>query len=185
MKTSLLALGFLAVTGCSTTPDPPPNTDKPDADAPCSTQLELGKNTAQGFVPFENDQTVGVLLGFQGFRFIEGAARLTHANTEFAFFRFQITFKDHSPLVQDRAAMVTPLPDGTQLAENVQIFFNDIPMAELLEEYPRIDAAVTAGTCTGKQTLSVRLSDAGTCDDLTQGGSMFPDGGGPCADAGL
>ncbi|MBK9265255.1 MAG: hypothetical protein IPM54_36415 [Polyangiaceae bacterium] len=186
MKKCLLALGFWSLAGCTAPPERPNGgKDEPDAGAPCFIGLEMGQVADESFLPFQDDQMVDVVLGFQGFRFIEGAARITGTDAEFVSFRFHVTFQDHSPIVQDRIAFMTSLPTGARLAENVQIFFNDIPMTELLDEHPRLDATATAGNCTGKQTLSLRLGDGGTCDDLTEGGTLFPDGGGPCADAGL
>lgn len=179
MKASLFFIGIVvACTACSDPTNPPPNAD---ADVICpELGVELGKNTPQGFVPFHDGQTIGVLLGFQGFRFIDGAAKLTGIvdATEFAFFRFQVTFQNHSPSVQDLAAPITKNADGTHRAESVQIFFNDIPMAELLDENPRIDAHVKIGECSAKQTLSVRLEDAGSCADLQD-----PNASGACGDS--
>lgn len=176
MKPCLLFVGFCLLAGCSSPTTPAPLSDAgPECPA---IGLALGEKTPNGFMPFSDGQTVGVVLGFQGFRFIDGAARLTGADpqSDLGLFRFQISFQAHDPIVQDRAVPLVLGPDGALWAEGVQIFFNDIPMAELLDEFPRLDAIVKVDGCPGSQSLSLHLKDGGDCADLA------PDGGGACGD---
>ncbi len=185
MKRHLLSLSLFVVTGCSAPSSPLPAPSAPEAGMLCpEIGLELGTNTQAGSVALNDGQTVGVVLGFQGFRFLDGAAKLTGADPkeDYALFRVQVTFQNHNPTIQERMTLLTDGPDGTRVAESVQIFFNDIPMAELLDEYPPVDAEVTVGHCTGKQTLHLYLVEGGSCADMAQQGTMFPDGGGPCGD---
>lgn len=179
----LAALGPALLAGCA--PAPPETT--PTTTATCHFDLTLGRVSESGFIPFADGDEAGVVLGFQGFRFIDAAAVLDGPSATDAAFRVRATADGHEPVTSDAHASLTPMENGESMAEHVQIFFNDIPMAELLGRTCKLEVRATVAGCTGEDDVSVVLGDGGCMpSDAGAPDSGIPDGGGdPCADAGL
>jgi hypothetical protein len=129
----------------------------PDA-APCFFELVWGHRDQGAFVPFADDGTAEVTLGFQGFLFVASTMRLTGTGAEQATFSFQIEVQGHEPYAQlGSTRRVQPGDDGHRYAEDVLVFFNDIPMPQLIERTAHIRATGRADGCTGIHEVTVTL----------------------------
>ena len=147
--------------------------------APCTLALEWGRFQGDVFVPFDAGESAEITIGFQGFRFIYSAARIRGVPATSATFSFDVTVDGHPTSFQDVGASDVFIgPDGEQYADEILVFFNDIPTAELLTRNAAIVVYGTAGSCSGRDETSVVLVDNDTC-------IAPPDGGNQCSDAGL
>jgi hypothetical protein len=147
--------------------------------APCTFELEWGRFAGGVFVPYTTGETAEITIGFQGFRFIYSAVRIRGVSASLATFMFDVTVDGHPTYFQDVGASdVFAGPDGEQYADEVLVFFNDIPQAELLTRNAVIVAYGAANGCAGRDEVSVILVDNDTC-------IAPPDGGNQCSDAGM
>lgn len=176
----LLLASIAACVGCGPSGDGPP--PSPQDAGPCAFDLALGSVGPSGFEPFEPGDKAFVVLGFQGFRFIDAAGRLTGIEAKGAVFRLRVTVDGHDSMTQDSASELASDEDGGLVAEHVQIFFNDMPMAELVGRSVSIEARAKVGDCAGDFATTVVLEEGG-CMPADDAGTA-PDGGDPCADAG-
>ncbi len=167
---------------------PPESTSSPvTTTGTCDLEVAIGQVTEAGFVPFADGDEAGVVLGFQGFRFIDAAVRLEGVTLDHATLKIRSTIEGHSPLTTALVAPLTAAGSGA-IAEHVQLFFNDIPMAEMLGRDCKLEVQATAADCTGTGVVTVTLAEGGCMPDADAGAfdaGAFEDGGGPCADAGL
>ncbi len=169
-----ILLLLAASAGAACTDDAPP--DEPDAGPPCGFELAWGRPVDGVFTPYADGDEAGVVLGFQGFRFIDSSARLGQIDAPSAVFRFQVEVDGQAPMTQDAAAELVPGADGARYADHLQIFFNDIAMPELLGRSAAVRARATAAGCTAADAATVTLVNGG-CQDAS--------GGTSCGDAGL
>ncbi|HQY60142.1 MAG: hypothetical protein IPF92_16745 [Myxococcales bacterium] len=181
--TGTLVAALLLACACTGGGGLAPDADAPDADA-CVRPLELswGRREGAGFTPFRDGDPGKITLGFQGFRFIDGVARLGGTQAKAASFRLQVTVDGHRPSTQDvgRIDLVAG-PDGALYAEPLQLFFNDTPLPELLGRNAAVvlrastPAAGGSGACSAQQSMKLALE---------RGGCQAADGGTECPDAG-
>lgn len=148
-----------------------------DSGPPCSVEVEWGRMQSGTFVAFHDGDTAEIVLGFQGFRFIDSVARIRSARAKSAWFKLQSTVEGSAP----KATEVGPFEgtigdDGALYVPNVQLFFNDLPMADLLGKHVSVIVVATVGGCAGRATAN-NLS-------LVRGGCMDADGGIASCDAG-
>lgn len=178
---ALLFASILACAGCGTSPaESPP---EPQDAGPCAFDFALGSITQGGFESFEPGDKAPVVLGFQGFRFIDAAGRLAGIDANGADFRLRVTVAGHDPITQDSASTLVAGENDALVAEHVQIFFNDMPMVELIGRSASIEARAKVGDCTGDFAVTIALEEGG-CMPADDAGAA-EDGGDPCADAGL
>jgi len=162
IRSSLLLA--LLVTACSGGDDP-----KTVADAePCAMQLEWGRRVNGVFTPFRDGDQAEITLGFQGFRFIDSVARLRSVRGKEATFKLQATLDGRESMVQDAGAFTAKQQaDGALYVESLQLFFNDVPMPELIGQNASIVVNATAAGCAA--TAAARVS-------LVRGGCMNSSG---------
>lgn len=176
---SLVAVaGLLLVSGCGEGSGEADAGPDASADAACARPLELGWGRREGgaFVPYRDGEAGKVTLGFQGFRFIDGVARLSGTEAKAATFRLQVTVEGQPPSSQELGKIdLLPGPDGALYAEPLQLFFNDVPLPEIVGRPATVIVRATVAPCTAQQT--VRLT-------LERGGCQSEDGGTECPDAG-
>lgn len=168
-----LTLGLTLVASACTGSHPQ---EVPEDTAPCYFTIEWGERAGGAFVPFHDGAEAGVILGFQGFRYLQTSVRLQGTSASDAFVRFQVTLDGHPTSAQEagRFHLVTG-DDGALYADAVQLFFNDVPMPEIVGHSAEVIVIGTAGKCTGKTSVTLKL---------VTGGCMSADGGTECADAG-
>lgn len=170
MRVSLLALALLGCTGS----DP---VAKPDASAPCAAQLEWGRNVNGTFTPFRDGDRAQITLGFQGFRFIDGIARIRGVGRSDPMFVLQATLDGQEPSVQYAGPFASRAgEDGAVYVDALQIFFNDVPMPELLGKSVQILVTSDVAGCTARTSARVVLERGGCMD---QDGGIAPCDAGP------
>lgn len=179
----LCVYGAMIACGCS----PGPDAEAPDAGQEagvCAAELLLGQLGNSGFIPYQDGDTAYVTRGFQGFRFIDAAARLTGMDLPAAIFRMRVTVEGHEPNAQDTSSGLTQAADGALFAEHVMIFFNDLPMPELIGRKTDLEVRVKSADCNADFAVQVILQQ-GECQAVPADAGAI-DGGDPsCADAGL
>jgi len=147
-----------------------------DSGPPCSLQLEWGRMQSGTFVAFKDGDTAEITLGFQGFRFIDSVARIRSGRGSSATFKLQSTVEGGSPRSQDAGPFDGTIgADGALYVSNVQLFFNDLPLPDLLGKKVAVIVVANAGGCTGRANAQVAL---------VRGGCMDADGGIASCDAG-
>lgn len=155
----------------------PPKPPLPDA-GPCALEASWGREPGCSFQPFADGQKAEITLGFQGFRFIESAARLTGTSEPMGKLVFGLTIEGQPTSVQSSQTVeLRQGPDGALYAHQVLVFLNDIPLAELIGRRAEVTLGATAGACRAQHKVSVTLVD----DDLSIQGA---DAGFQCPDAG-
>lgn len=183
---SQLVLGAVQLclaAACSPAPDTEPPKPPPDASA-CVFELLLGQFGSDGFHPYHDGDTGYVTRGFQGFRFIDAAALLSGIELNAAVFRMRVRVEGHEPAQQDTSSGLIKGADGTLLAEHLMIFFNDLPMPELVGHKADIEIHVNTPACGAEFQVSLLLAE-GECQAVPEDAGAI-DGGDPsCIDAGL
>jgi len=162
----MLVIGSLALTvaGC------PKSNPATDAAPDCSVPFEWGHRIAGDFVPFQNGDEAEITLGFQGFRYILSTAVVGDTNADMASFVFQIEVDGHPSYNQ--TGRDTPMVVGSdgKYVDDLLVFFNDIPLPEILGRDVTIVASATAGGCRGVDSVSLKLVDNDDCIDQQDGG---------------
>lgn len=174
LRTSLVLVLVLAV--CANCTDPP---SPPDASPICTGTLatQWGQRVGADFVPFHDGDDAPITFGFQGFRFVAGPARLSGVSATAATFLFQVTLDGQPPVTQNVGRFdLHPGPDGALYADGLQLFFNDLPVAQVLGRNATVVLLAQAAGCTAQSTVTVKL---------VRGGCQSADGGTECPDAGL
>ena len=171
LTTTLLFVLAGAGLGCS----PPAKKDS----GTCTVDTSWGHMDTGTFAAFQSGESAEITLGFQGFRFIRSAMRVAGTDADSATFSFQITVEGREPFVQDGSLVpISEGTDGARYADEVLVFFNDIPAVELIGRTADVIAFANAGGCTGSFAVDVVLVDDDNCIDLG-------DGGLDCGDAGI
>ena len=152
----------------------------PDAQPACdaSPRVAWGRRVNGAFVAFADGDSAEVIRGFQGFRFIDGVAQVSGASAAQGIFTFQVTVDGHDPSTQSVGRLdLVAGPNGTLEANALQLFFNDIPMPELIGRSADVVLVANVAGCSAQAHAKVKL---------TTGSCQLPDGGiVPCADAGF
>ena len=173
MRESLIVLG-MCLAACS---DPGASPDAPE----CAADIEWGKNVAGVYQAFRDNDEAEITLGFQGFRYVQSVMRVAGVASDSASFQFQISVDGQATYVQPAAnALLEAGQDGARYSHDVLVFFNDIPMPDLVGRATTVLARGVVSGCRGVYTATVRLVDNSNCVDQ-------PDGGSSCqaVDAGL
>ncbi len=167
-----IALGWAALgcDGCWVNP--------PDGGTGCEIEVEWGRVVSQTFLAYKDGDRVEITLGFQGFRFISSAARLRGTDASRASFQFDVEVEGESPYAQPGGTVdLRSSGDGSSMSEEILVFFNDIPMAQLVGRSARIATTARADRCSGRSEVSVVLVDEDRCIQDADGGRSCGDGG--------
>ncbi len=151
-----------------------------DPDPPCTGQLELewGRRESGSFQRFAAAEKAEITLGFQGFRYIDSTMRVSGVEGTKGTFGFRIDVDGHDAYNQsaDQAELVMG-SDAALYAEDVLVFFNDIPTAEVVGRNAKITANAKVAGCVDSYEASVQLVDEENCLELEDGGLSCQDGG--------
>ncbi|MBK7859779.1 MAG: hypothetical protein IPJ65_14390 [Archangiaceae bacterium] len=155
IKSRLAAVATaFAVCGCA----PPSGSDGGTCAAPLA--AEWGRSPGCVFAPFADGEEAELTLGFQGFRFIDSAVRLTGATGTTAKLSFELAVEGQPPATQTAGTlMLSRGPDGAAYAQQVLVFFNEVPLVELLGRRAEITLGVTATGCAASHRVAVTLVD--------------------------
>lgn len=169
-----LALLALAAFGVQCTDPPAP----PDAAPVCTGKLtaQWGQRVGPDFMAFHDGDDAPITFGFQGFRFVASVARLEGVGATTGTFIFQVTLDGHDPSTQNAGRVDLKVgPDGALYADGLQLFFNDIPVVDVLGRNATVVLVAQAAGCTAQSTVRVKLVRGG-CQSA-DGGTECPDGG--------
>ena len=166
---------FLLLVGASCACGGSPSEPEPEVCDIPEVEIEWGRMTGGMFRPFRDGDRAPITLGFQGFRFIRSAVAFNNLDADKASFKFQVHVESREPTVQEASSKLLRGPPGVSYAEEVLVFFNDVPIAELVGRDASVLAVGKTRGCTGSHTVTVELVNDDSC----------PDGGGTeCNDAG-
>jgi hypothetical protein len=169
MAKFLKGTGYLAVAlstwACSG--DPPPVTD---AGPTCDTVLELdwGYRDSGDFIAFDDGDKAEITLGFQGFRYIISTVRV-RTTAALATLSFRIDVDGHDAYSQASVEELADGPDGQRHADELLVFFNDIPLPEIIGRNALISLHGEADGCEGNHAAEVMLVDEVSCIQLENG----------------
>ena len=165
----------------------PPSVTDPGATPPCNAKIEWGRRLGAAVVTFHDGDRAEVTLGFQGWRFINSAARLTSTNAEHASFAYDVDLEGVMPYHQGGGiSALHPGPDGALYAENLPIFLNDLPLCQLVGRRATVRTTATLGSCVAQTQATVVLTHGMACFQNSDGtiDCSPADGGVICADGG-
>ncbi|MBI3201033.1 MAG: hypothetical protein HYZ29_05765 [Myxococcales bacterium] len=174
----LIVLFTLALSvGCS---NDDPAESKADAGPSCTFPLTWGQLNAQGdFTPFKNGDSAEITLGFQGFRYIQSVLKLDEVKAQSATHSARIVVEGQTPYSLSDTPVKVADQGGTLYSEEVLVFFNDLPIAEIVGKSAEITLTAKAGGCVGSTKTTVTLRDDLDCVQQEDGGLVCdkPDGG--------
>lgn len=164
---------LVGLSGCG------PGDGSPDGsvDASCSLDVTLGTGDALGFTPLSDGDAAEVILGFQGFRMLQLAVRITETRASRADVSAYLAIDATGVEVDQRDDQLRlwPAADGSVVVERYLLFFNDAPASQIIGQDGRLDVIARAGGCTGGSSVTLELRDDDTCIAFDVD-AAFPDG---------
>ncbi len=169
VATTLLAL---LSAGC------PSNPAGPDA-TPCYFDMEWGPGRVGSFAPFVDDDDAELTYGFQGFLYIKSTLRMNpEGSPERGDMTFFIQVEGQEGYSHGSPFIVQAKEGEFRYADEVLVFFNDIPIGELVGKSVTVSSRVVIEKCIGSHNATVNLRNDNNCIEQ-------PDGSLECPDAGL
>lgn len=155
LPTSVLAL---VTAGCS-------GDDGGSPDATCTLDVELGAGGPASFEPVADGDDAEVVLGFQGFRMLIFTMRLEGTDDELAEVSGLVSVDDGAIEVAQlpRVVRLREGPDHARYAEELLIFFNETPIADIVDRPAEIELVARSGGCVGGTRVMVVLRDDDDC----------------------
>lgn len=161
-----LIVACSALGGCSVEDASPGAPDASPSAIECALSIALGRGEGDAFTPFAADEEVPLILGFQGFRYVDARLRARGAPADTAVLAFQITVDGHAPESQAGGAfMLASGADGASYASEVLVFFNDLATPELVGHGVRIVTRADVAGCSARDQTTIRLGAPLSCDD--------------------
>jgi hypothetical protein len=177
MKRLAFALALALTFGCS--PDDPEKKD-PDAGPSCNYTLTWGQRpTGDAFTPFKDGDKAEITLGFQGFRYVLSTLRLENVKAASASHSARIVVEGQAPYTLADTPVKVHDEGGVLYSDDVLVFFNDLPIADIVGKQAEITLTAKAGGCIGSTKVTVLLRDDESCVQQEDGGFVCdtPDGG--------
>lgn len=162
---------ILAIVLCSACSNEDTAKNDPDAGPSCSFTLTWGqRDAAGGFVPFSDGDDAEITLGFQGFRYILSALRLENVKATSATHSARVVVEGQEPYTLSDTPVKVHDEAGALVSEDVLVFFNDLPIADIVGKSAEITLTAKAGGCLGSTKRSVTLRDDESCIQAEDGG---------------
>jgi hypothetical protein len=188
-RTLLLVLAAL-LAGCPESPGPGPTDAGPDA--PCDLAVTLGVGgRGESFVPLEDGDVAEVIVGYQGFIFLQVILEVEGLASGQVLAPFTITLDGREPYGDNKRVDLEDGGDGAAYSAPLSLYFNDFPLPDVVGKGCRLAVTVDRQGCTGSFGVDLQLRDEDPCihtvDDPEQTGCGEQDGGLPYdggADAG-
>lgn len=179
MRRLLLGLALACLAGCST--EDPKSSTQPDAGPSCTYTLSWGHRSAGGaFEAFADGDDAEITLGFQGFRYIQSTLRLEDVKATSATHSARIVVEGQDPYTLSDTPVKVHEEAGALYSEDVLVFFNDLPIADIVGKSAEITLTAKAGGCLGSTKRTVVLRDDQSCIQQEDGGMVCePTDGGP------
>ncbi|MBI2895087.1 MAG: hypothetical protein HYY06_16140 [Deltaproteobacteria bacterium] len=176
-RASLILTVLLA--GCPD--DDPGGADAGDAAEPCTMEARLGTGgKGADFVRLAEGDDAEVILGYQGFRFIQTILEVSGVGSSRVNASFTISVEGQIPYPQWVRADVEEAGDAAY-SDPVSIYFNDIPYAQIVGKRCDLAVEVFHPGCSDTFSVGVLLLDEDPCiqgaDDVETGGCSYVDGG--------
>ncbi len=155
----------------------PDTASAPDA-TPCYFEMEWGPGRVDSFTPFVDNDDAELTLGFQGFLYIKSTLRMTpDGDPETGEMTFFIQVEDQDGYSHGNPFEVTAKEGDFRYADEVLVFFNDIPIGELVGKPVSVTTRVVIDGCIGNHTATVTLKDDNNCTEQPDGSLVCPDAG--------
>lgn len=142
----------------------------PDA-TPCAMDVEWGPTRTTAFQPFSDGERAQLTLGFQGFQYVSSTVRMATENTsERGKVKFQISVEGQEIYTTNQfIEVLAEEGDGWRYADNILVYFNDIPLSELIGKEATISAQASVENCQESYTASVTIVDDDNCIEQPDG----------------
>jgi hypothetical protein len=164
IRIAAVSFAVALLSGC------PEGSGAPDA-TPCDVDIEWGYVTDTGdFIAYSDDDDAEIVLGFQGFRYINSVVEIIDTTATQATAQFQIDVDGHATYGQPGGPLTTTTSPRGVYVNDLLVFFNDIPMPELVGRTCTIIARATADGCVGTYSARVTLVDDENCTEGPDGG---------------
>jgi len=173
MRTFSTLIFVSALAGCSG------GAGVPDA-TPCGFELEWGYRQGGAFIPFGDGDDAEITLGFQGFRYVISTLRLSNVDGALVQLLAQVAVAGEEPFSQ-RSTFDMPAadPGGDRYIDDVLVFFNDIPIPQLVGKTATVSVRVDASGCIGTHAADLTLTDDDNCIEQPDGGLVCAPDAGP------
>lgn len=179
---TVLLVGLaLALAGCPG-PVPDPRGDAGLDAGPCEMTARLGVGgRGAEFVPLGDGDVGEVIVGYQGFIFIQAILELTGAPAGQVLAPFTISLEGHDPYADNKRVDVTEGGEGAVYSAPLSIYFNDFPLPDVVGKACDVRVSVAHGDCQASDDVRLTLRDEDPCihtvDDPDHTGCNAGDGG--------
>jgi len=171
MKRLLFVLALTWCLGCSN--DDPAQSEPSDAGPSCTFTLTWGHRDGGGaFVPFTDGDDAEITLGFQGFRYIQSVLKLENVKATSASHSARIVVEDQAPYSLSDTPVKVHEEGGALFSDEVLVFFNDLPIADIVGKSAEITLTAKAAKCIGSTKTQVTLRDDLSCVQQEDGGMV-------------
>ncbi len=145
----------------------------PDA-TPCPMDIEIGPKRVGDFHAFASGENAELTLGFQGFRYISSSVRIAGDEAQdedqgVVLFQIAVDGQDEPYSFTHPFKLENEEADGWRYDDGLQVFFNDIPVAETVGKSAAITARGTLGNCVGVYTMNINIVDEEQCIEQPDG----------------
>jgi hypothetical protein len=170
-----------ALAGCPG-PEAEPSGDGGADAAACAMTARLGVGgRGAEFVPLEDGDAGEVIVGYQGFIFIQTILELSGAPAGQVLAPFTISLEGHDPYADNKRVDVTDGGDGAVYSAPLSIYFNDFPLPDVVGKECTLRVSITQGDCRAADDVSLSLRDEDPCihtvDDPDHTGCNAADAG--------
>ncbi len=156
----LLALACGGAAGPARDAAAPP--DGPPLTLPACPEPAAAYTYAAGdaLVPLAPGAELAIVIGFQGFQMSRVSLRTASPLLPGRAIETHVAVEGYAPL-SNRAAEVTsqPVPGGHHQSGEIDLFFNDVPLAELAGKKAQIGLRAATETCFARAEFEVLLVD--------------------------
>ncbi|MFO0568518.1 MAG: hypothetical protein U0263_22845 [Polyangiaceae bacterium] len=165
-------LFLIALAGClACSNDDPAQSQPADAGPSCTFTLTWGHRDSGGaFVPFTDGDDAEITLGFQGFRYIQSVLRLENVQATSASHSARIVVEGQDPYSLSDTPVKVHDEGGALYSDEVLVFFNDLPIADIVGKNAQITLTAKAAKCVGTTKTQVTLRDDESCVQQEDGG---------------
>ncbi|MBK7584950.1 MAG: hypothetical protein IPI67_32770 [Myxococcales bacterium] len=170
LSTGLGALLSLTL-GCGGCASDDTKADKPDSGPSCTLTLGFGyRDASGGFVLFQDGDDAELTLGFQGFRYIQSVLELGDVSATSAQHSARIIVEGQEPYTLSDTPVKLHDEGGKLRSDEVLVFFNDLPVVDIIGKSTEITLTAKAGGCIGSTKTVVTLRDDDQCIQQEDGG---------------
>lgn len=178
-----------ALSGCPEDPDDAPADAAADG-AACDLAVSLGTGGhGDRFVPLADDDVAEVIVGYQGFIFIQTILKIEAIPAGQVLAPFTIHLEGHDPYGDNKRVDLTDGGDGAVYSAPLSLYFNDFPLPDVVGKRCQVAVTVDRQGCTGHFSADLDLRNDDPCihfvDDPEQTGCYDADGGVPDGDGGV